>query len=81
MHAGLLTHDAGDRVIVTAGDADVDRMWRRAHATTRACFVREHALRIRSDAWRDEQRLVRRARALACRDHAVVDEDLAAFAL
>ena len=32
---GLLTHDAGHRVIVTAGEVDVDRRWRRSNVAAK----------------------------------------------
>ena len=80
-YAGLLTHDAGDRVIVTADSVDVDAMWLRAREITRIRMVRHQADAVRYIADRDARLRSRRDRTAARRHQAVEDEDLAAFML
>ena len=77
---GLLVHDAGDRVIVTAGGCDLDGAWARAREVTRIRCLREHAQAVERIADRDAARRERKARDAARRSRRVEDEDLAAFA-
>ncbi len=75
---GLMTHDAGDRFIVTPGSADVEGIWRRSRAATREHQTLWHADATRYIAGRDAEGRKRRTRQVCRRFRE--EEDLAAFA-